>query len=398
MSLADNLNTANLNAEEPKHSRAGRNWGFNAEYAPHDSLTQNITLSTADQLVDEEDWTACVKEMGGKVVAGYRVRLVEMRHNTAAWTREKTGQDAVTTGSWWYRFAVEPIHGKHSAQDLIEHVEAHKPPKKPKYSTGPGVFNWIGGDLQLGKSDGDGTEGIVAAFVASIDAAVAEYVRLSVSRSLGLVHLAFLGDCGEGNQSQNGRNFWRTELTVTEQYRLFRRLMLYAVDAFLKVCPNIEVDVVNGNHDEAQRFQATREDDGHATESAVALADALALNPKVYGGVKVFVPGRDEAVITRSVGDTIMAMTHGNKWARGKAMTWWAGMSLNWQAPGAAQVLLHGHEHEYNVYGKRERTVVCCPSFEDESTWWRHKTGDVGKRGAVIFTSEAGELKDMQIL
>jgi hypothetical protein len=397
VSLADKLNTANLNAEEPRHSRTGREWGFNVEYAPHDPLTQNITLTASEQLEDEQDWTQAVKDMGGKVIPGYRVRLVEMRHNTAAWHRDAQGQDAVTRGSWWYRFMVEPIANKHNADDLIAHVEAHRP-TKGTVGTGPGVFNWIAGDLQLGKSDGDGTEGIVAAFVASVDAAVLEYKRLGGKRALGLVHLAFLGDCGEGNQSQNGRNMWRTELTITEQYRLFRRLMLYAVDAFLVVCPDIEVDVVNGNHDEAQRFQATREDDGHATESAVALADALALNPKTYGRVKVFVPGKDEAVITRTVGDTIMAMTHGNKWARGKAMTWWAGMSLNWQAPGAAQILLHGHEHEFGAYGKRERTVVCCPSFEQESTWWRHKTGDVGKRGAVIFTSLGGVFKDMQVI
>jgi len=393
-SLADRLEIPPIT--EPVHSRDSRDWGFTVLPAPHDPNTQDIKATSMVALETEDDWTEFVTANGGKVAAGYRVRLVEMRHNTHGWTRAEEGKKATTQGTWFYRFMVEPVSISSDLTELIKSIGKRKP--APMLPAGPGVYNWVGGDLQLGKADGDGSQGIVDAFTRSIDAAVIDFKHLRKTRSLGIAHLGFLGDCGEGNQSQGGRNMWRTELTVTEQYRLFRRLMLYAVDAFAPLAETVEIDVVNGNHDEAQRFQATREDDGHATESAVALSDALELNPAAYGHVKVYVPNKDEATITRPVGDSTMTMTHGHKWRRGKAMDWWAGQSLNWHAPGASQFLLHGHEHEFNVYGKRERTVMCCPSFEDESTWWRHRTGDVGKRGALVFTSAAGQFADLQIL
>ena len=391
-----NLAAALDTAQHVEPDARGFDWPYTEQPAAHDPATRSITATSGVKLDSEADWTQFVTDNGGSVAAGYRVRLVEMRHNTHGWTRAKEGQKATTQGTWFYRFMVEPISAAVNVDDLITVIRKTKPSKT--VSAGPGVYNWIAGDLQLGKQDGDGSEGIVTALLQSIDAAAADFKALRKTRSLGIVHLAWLGDCGEGNQSQNGRNMWRTDLTVTEQYRIFRRMMLYAIDTFAPLVETVESDTVNGNHDEVQRFQATREDDGHATESAIALKDALELNPAAYGHVKVFVPNKDEATITRPVGDTIMTMTHGNKWRRGKAFDWWAGQSLNWHAPGASSMLLHGHEHEFHVNAKRERTVICCPSFENESTWWRHKTGDVGKRGAVVFTSAAGEFRDIRIL
>lgn len=394
MSLADALNEAQIS--EP--NGRGHDWSFTEQPAPHDHLTSTITATVGRKLDGEKDWTQFVIDNGGTVADGYRVRLVEMRHNTHGWTRAAVGETATTRGTWFYRFAVEPVTGTARIDELVTLIGKRKPVTPRTTPVGVEVYNYLAGDLQIGKSDGDGTEGILAAFTQSVDAAVVDFKRLGGRKRFGIVHIAFVGDCGEGNQSQGGRNMWRTELTVTEQYRLFRRLMLYTVDAFRLIADQIEVDVVNGNHDEAQRFQSTREDDGHATESAIALRDALKLNPDAYNHVAVYVPNKDEATITRPVGDTIMTMTHGHKWRRGKAFDWWAGQSLNWHAPGAAQLLLHGHEHEFHVSAKRERTIICCPSFESESTWWRHRTGDVGKRGAVVFTSSAGEFADMRIL
>ncbi len=385
--------------ERSEPSSRGRDYDFTVLPAPHDPNTLTISATSPAELDGEADWSKFVTDNGGKIVPGYRVRLVEMRHNTHGWTRAQEGQKATTKGTWFYRFMVEPEAARYKIDELVSLIgRKGTKPDAVLVKAGTATYNWIGGDLQLGKSDGDGTEGIVAALTGSIDAAVVDFKRLGGRKQFAIVHLAFLGDCGEGNQSQGGRNMWRTELTITEQYRIFRRLMLYAIDAFRTIVDAIEVDVVNGNHDEAQRFQATREDDGHATESAIALRDALELNPAAYSHVSIYVPNKDEATITRPVGDTIMTMTHGHKWRRGKAFDWWAGQSLNWHAPGASSMLLHGHEHQFHVEAKRERTVICTPSFESESTWWRHKTGDVGKRGAVVFTTSGGEFADMRIL
>lgn len=303
-------------------------------------------------------------------------------------------------GEWLssYRFALAPA-GTSNLDDLIGDIKARRATKKPVTpDTGTKPFHWLAGDLQLGKIDGDGTQGIVDRVLESIEKGKKEFLRLRKTNSINLVHQAWLGDCGEGNQSQNGRNMWRTELTVTEQYRLFRRLMLFAIDEFNPLVERIEVDVVNGNHDDVQRFQNTRADDGHATESAIALADALQLNESVYGSVKIFVPNKDESMVTREIGSSIFTHAHGHQWGRNKAFNWWAEQALNLHSPAASQFLLHGHEHEFRIMAKKDRVEICVPTFESRSQYWVDRHGDIAKTGAVIMLSDGNDFSDLSIV
>lgn len=303
-------------------------------------------------------------------------------------------------GEWLssYKFAIAPASVS-NLDEVISQIKARKPSKTVTPLIADGTpFHWLAGDLQLGKIDGDGTQGIVDRVCQSIEKGAEEYKRLRKTRKINLVHQAWLGDCGEGNQSQNGRNMWRTELTVTEQYRLFRRLMLYAIDTFQPLVERLEVDVVNGNHDDVQRFQNTRADDGHATESAIALADALLLNPAVYGSVKIFVPNKDESMVTREIGSSIFTHLHGHQWGRGKAFQWWSEQALNLHSPSASQFLLHGHEHEFRIQSKKDRTEICVPTFESRSQYWVDKHGDIAKTGAVVMLTDGTDFSDLTIV
>jgi predicted phosphodiesterase len=203
------------------------------------------------------------------------------------------------------------------------------------------------------------------------------------------VLIAGLGDHIEGNQSQNGRNWYRTELTITEQLRLFRRLLLRTIDTFIEA-PQITVGIVNGNHDDVQRFQATDSSDGHATESAIAVAEAISLNPDRYGHVKIYVPGKDEDHIVINVNGTNFILIHGHQWSRGKAFDWWEKQTFNNHPASAGHILLHGHEHEFQIQSRRDRLIICTPSLESESTWFKQKQGAVGLRGVVTFITKPG--------
>lgn len=301
-------------------------------------------------------------------------------------------------GEWLhsYKFAIAPAFTA-NLDDVVESIKKRK--FNPSKSEGDFVFHWLAGDLQLGKIDGDGTQGVVDRVLASIDNGVKELKTLRRTNPIGLVHQAWLGDCGEGNQSQGGKSFWRTELTITEQYRLFRRLALYAIDAFAPLVERLEIDVVNGNHDEAQRLPvATRADDGHATEAMIALSDALLLNPASYGHVQIYVPNKDEMTLTRQIGNSVFTHAHGNQWAKGKAFDWWAKQSLNNHSAGAADFLLHGHEHEMHMQVKKERAVICVPTFESESTYWKHRHGDVARTGALTMLTNGKEFSNLSII
>jgi len=374
--LSDHLTTPT--AKEPKAA-----WSFNrvTEYDGTQGYLQTEPMAKAP---DHSE----LLEMFG--YDPKEVRIVGLL-KTSKWQQREDGDFLHS-----YRFSLAPASTS-SMDEILALINKRKytPPK----SEGTAIYHWLAGDLQLGKIDGDGTQGIVDRVLSSIDKGVIEFKQLRKFNKIGLVHQAWLGDCGEGNQSQGGKLMWRTELTVTEQYRLFRRLALYAIDAFAPYIERLEIDVVNGNHDDAQRMPVlTRSDDGHATEALIALADGLALNPATYEHVKIFVPNMDEMTLTREIGDSIFTHAHGHQWGKGKVFDWWAGQALNNHSPAASQFLLHGHEHEFKIQSKKDRTQICVPTFESESTYWRERHGDVAKTGAVSMITKNQEFTNLSIL
>lgn len=378
---------------------------FVAEYLPHDPKQAVIQATTTEDLRGKGDdaLKKFIVSQGGVVPEGYRARLVEIRHQTHGWTRKNDGDDATTKPTFWYKFVVEPIAGYINVDELVAGIAKLKPVKHFEPTTDK-VMTVLLADLQLGKiddenGDGNGVQKTVEKFADSIGKAL-HYWRKNGKPP---VHIVWAGDCIEGfATSQNGRLTWRQSLTLTEQLRLLRSLMRFAIDAFVTAgAVSIEVDVVNGNHDTASSKYTgvdTRPDDGHATESAIAVLEALQTNPERYGHVKVYVPKKDNDHIVRKVGSSVIAIAHGHQWTRGKAMEWIAGQALNQQPAGAAQILLHGHEHEHSVKTRKTRWVICGAPFEVSSNWWKAKTGDEAKRGAVCFLHANGEAESMTLL
>lgn len=252
-------------------------------------------------------------------------------------------------------------------------------------SEGDGAWVHALGDLQLFKIDGDGVEGTLRRVLASINRGVHRYIN-DKDRPAH-VHVAWLGDCIEGFVSQGGKNAWRTNGTLTEQVRLLRRIMLYAIDAYAPYCQRLTVVSVPGNHDEAMRMPvSTRSDDSWAVDALVAVSDAIALNPEKYGHVECFVPGPDEQDVTMEVGGKIVAHLHGHQFRIGKEWDFWKGQAFGGQQAGLAKLMLYGHQHHFSMDSKGDRLRVCVPALESESTWWKHKTGEVGAPGGLVFS------------
>lgn len=385
-----------LQTPQPKPVKPGRtgDWTFTQSFDPHDPNSSTIEATTTEQVQGDEAIRQFILAQGGIIPNGYRAILVEARHQTHGWTRAAPGAAAVTRPTWFYRFRIEPSSVRSDISELVALI-GKKSPIKNRGTRTDLVLHLLIGDTQIGKDlDGDGTAGIIARWNQSLETAVARW------RDAGRppVHIALVGDCIEGNQSQNGRNMWRSRLTVTEQTRILRRMLLAHIEAFI-AAPQVWLSVVNGNHDQVQRFQETRADDGHATEAAIAVAEALGVNPERYGHVQVFVPGIDQDHLVVDIQGTVMVLAHGHQWARGKSMDWWAGQSFNLQPAQAGHILVHGHEHEFSIRSKRDRLVICTPTMESESTWWKHKTGDMAKRGAILmFTQPGGEFTGLEVI
>jgi predicted phosphodiesterase len=274
--------------------------------------------------------------------------------------------------------------------DLVKNVVPHD----SVVSDGDYAFVFAAGDLQLGKSDADGTEGIVKRYRESLQLAVNKAYELR--NMYKTILISWVGDCIEGMVSQGGKNARRTELSTTQQAKLLRLLMTETIKAFAPLTDDLRVVSVPGNHDEAQREPvATDFSDSWAVDALVAVSEALSFNPEAFGHVKCEVVPFDELTTTVEIAGSVITHAHGHQWARGKHWDWWRGQHWGDHEPGTADILICGHLHS-GVYEQQNfKHMVRTPAFEKESTYFRHRTGLVGNPSAVTFLTRNGKIKFM---
>ena len=287
--------------------------------------------------------------------------------------------------------------------ELLAVIDNHQP-RQPSGTIGEGEHTFIValGDMQFGKADGDGPAGTVQRTIECIDRA-AELVDVYRQRfDIGHIHMGWLGDHLEGFVSQGGANAWRTSLTLTEQIRLTRRVMLHGALTMAPLAPRVSLAAVPGNHGEAVRFNGrgvTRYDDSHDTESLVSVRDALAVHPDRYGHVEFYVPDTDELTVVVDCSGTVVAHAHGHQWRPGKHFEWWKGQAFNKaSALLQADVLLAGHLHHEFVDTDGPRTFIQPPAMESESTWWRHAKGTTGAPGLIVAVTKDGQVPVKEVV
>lgn len=298
-----------------------------------------------------------------------------------------------------YRYKLDEVRKPVSLEPLIERVKAAVPRVKSD-SRGPHWFVFQAGDQQIGKRSRDGsTEQIVERYLESVEAAVDEYQGLKRHGVEG-VQISMPGDCLEGLVSQGGKNAWLTQETITEQFRILRRLMLHTVEAFAPIADRVFLDVVGGNHDEAQRDWNTYPGDNWATESAIAVGDALTINPAAFSHVTVRTPDKWSGSMTVPVGSTMVGIVHGHQFGGGsnKGIPWWREQTFGRQPLAEAQVLQHGHFHSWELESDKGRIRVQSPTYDCGSDWWRERHGAESIRGGLTYLLKNGELSRMSVV
>lgn len=296
----------------------------------------------------------------------------------------------------------DPATGGPPLDDLFAAI--HHRPAPVAHATTDGDWGYVValGDTQFGKIDGDGVAGTLTRTLDCLDQARAKLEEYDERYPLGAVHLAFLGDHIEGFQSQGGANVWRTPLTLNEQIRLTRRVMLHALQLFADTgIPRLSMAAVPGNHGETARFAGkgvTRYDDSHDTEALIAVADVAASDPARYGHVRFLVPDTDEMTVVHDVAGTLVGHAHGHQWRAGQHMKWWQGQAFGGSQLRDATLLLSGHLHHFHAEADSGRTFVQVPALESESTWWRHATGATGDPGIVVAVTRSGVTPVLELL
>lgn len=293
----------------------------------------------------------------------------------------------------YYRLTLRRRTLRVDLDDLVKAARRRATEPKPLEVTDRAFLIALG-DLQLGKIDGDGTEGTVERFLAATTAAVKRYRRIAKGAPIYLFHL---GDCIEGFVSQGGANAWRTTLTTTEQVRLYRRLLIEQIKVLSAAAPQLVVAGVPGNHDEAHRPLHTY-GDSWAIDAVSAVRDALELAGG-YEHVALHTPERDELVLALDVCGTIVGAAHGHQWRSGQATNWWAKQSHGRQPIGDADLLLSAHLHHLRVeHTGSDKTWMQVPALESGSQWWKHATGEWGQPGVLTALVGGGTWSSLEVL
>ncbi|GIF02250.1 hypothetical protein [Paractinoplanes rishiriensis] len=369
----------------------GREKDFTRRVEQHGD-TATVTMRGDKEQVTEDAATAYLRDQGldphDWAVTGLR---------STQWTMPNGG-DGVSTRYTFTRTGRE--QDRPPVDELLDRVQAYQP--SPARPDGDHGYLVLLGDMQFGKIDGDGAAGALHRTIDGLNRAADLLIEYRKRCDIGHAHVAWLGDHIEGFVSQGGANVWRTGLTLTDQIRLTRRVMLHAAELFAPLAKRVSMAAVPGNHGEAVRIAGrglTRYDDSHDTESLIAVADAVRLNPDAFGHLEFYVPATDELTVMTEVAGTIVAHAHGHQWRPGKHFDWWRGQAFNPASPmHHAHLLVAGHLHHEHIDTDGPRTFIQAPALEAESTWWRHKNGTPGHPGLIVAVTHDGHTNTKEVI
>lgn len=241
------------------------------------------------------------------------------------------------------------------------------------------------GDLQLGKPEGGGSPATIERFCRITEDIADEIDRGGFNTSL---ILPWMGDCVEGLVSQRGRLVASLDLTITQQVRAYRRLMMHQLGVLAPRAIKVIIPVLPGNHDEAYREQSMPVHDSWAIEGASAVADWMDGRPG-YEHVEFVFPDPDELGITINVGTEavpyVISFHHGHKASTPAGIIpWWMKQSHGRQHAGKADMLVTAHFHHLRAeHTGGNRTWLQIPALDGGSDWYRHHSGEEAVTGMV---------------
>lgn len=271
---------------------------------------------------------------------------------------------------------------------LIDEIKKWRPAKGIKTSTGRGAYTVAPSDQQIGKkANGEGTSQSVERILQLTESAVNKFEAYrKMGLSLGTICLALPGDHVEGTTSQNGRLQGQaaSDLGITEQVRVARRLLLAQIKALAPLAERMIVPVINGNHDEATRQVVTDPADGWNVEIASAVQDICAENPALQH-IEFRYPSTGHQTLTVNVEGTLLGLFHGHQASQNNTLKYISQQAAGQTALGLADIWISGHYHNFRTMDIGERLWVQAPTTDPGSEWFRDRAGLESKPGLLTM-------------
>lgn len=273
-------------------------------------------------------------------------------------------------------------------EKMIDEIKKWRPERGIKVATGKGSYGVFPSDQQLGKKTGSGgSQQSVDRILHLTEQSVARFKGYQkMGLDLGTITLGLPGDHVEGNVSQNGRlqGLAASDLGITEQVRVARRLLMAQIKAFAPLAENMIVPVINGNHDEVTRQVAADPADGWNVEIAAAVQDACAENPALQH-IQFRFPASGHQTLVTEICGTHVGMFHGHQANQNNVLRYISGQAAGQTALGNADIWISGHFHNFRTMDIGDRLWLQCPTTDPGSEWFRDRAGLESKPGLLTM-------------
>jgi predicted phosphodiesterase len=273
-------------------------------------------------------------------------------------------------------------------EKMVDEIKKWRPAAGTKQGTGQGSFAAFPSDQQIGKKNGSGgTQQSIDRLLQLTESAVNRYKSYQkMGLNLGTITLGLPGDHVEGNASQGGRlqGLASSDLGMTEQVRVARRLLMAQIKALAPLAENMIVPVINGNHDEAGRYVATDPADGWNVEIASAVQDACAENPALQH-IEFRYPASGHQTLVTEICGVHLGMFHGHQANQNNVMKFLSGHAAGQTALGNADIWVSGHFHNFRTMDIGDRLWCQCPTTDPGSEWFRDRSGMESKPGLLTM-------------
>jgi hypothetical protein len=342
----------------------------------------------------------------GKSPDDYNWEIVSVSWNSASWHRtedvaaQSVKHSAFTAPSCVVKIKIEQKklaeELRETAEDIAELcaiVAKRKPSKINSIHAEDISFLWPWSDLQAGKGEGGGSQGMVNRMGYALERTLERLRELKkLGRDPSTIYIVGMGDLVEQCSGHYAMQAFQVDLDRRQQMKLVRRLLLESINALVDLGYSVVLAAVPGNHGE------NRNSDGKAYTSwtdndDVAIfeqvAEILEANPTRYANVSGSFDDQD-LVVTLQISGIEVAFAHGHQFRNGanptaKAEGWWKGQALGTQRVSNAKILVSGHYHHGAWSEASGRQWLQCPAQDGGSAWFTYTTGNHSPAGMLTL-------------
>ena len=294
------------------------------------------------------------------------------------------------TGSW-QKVTWQPnrkaLHDTLSYDDLKDSLDGWEPSPRLSQMLRSLIVSVLNmADLQIGKANQ--RWGGTPETVASVRRSVEKFVQHIISNGIRTAVLVDNGDPIE-NVFNVSDQVHTNDLSVPDQIRTFRRLMLEVIKT---VAPHVDAlfyVVVPSNHGAFRtgyKSQGGTVDADFGLEISYQLEDATNESPYLRHLTYVRPRSLDETA-ELEIGGSKLAFNHGHR-SGGvfKHGNWWKGMDHGRMPGWNADIFVFGHFHTQATYQSGDgRWVIGAASSDPGSDWFTNVTGETSTRGMTAF-------------